>query len=79
MQRGHIYGAFTAQYGENVEVRYSSAVTPTCWLAINSAKNKNDHMGGERVEADALLTIAQARMLRSALDSFIESQSDLED
>jgi hypothetical protein len=73
MERGRIYGSFTAHYGETVEVRGSSAVAPQCWLEINSAKDKNDYMAGERVEANALLTLPQARSLRVALDAFIES------
>lgn len=75
MERGRIYGNFTAHYGETVEVRGSSAVVPQCWLEINSAKDKNDYMAGERVKANALLTLPQALVLRAALDAFIDCAS----
>lgn len=72
MGRGRIYGALTGRYGEKVEVRGSSCATEAqCWLDIDSAVNKNDYMGGERKDADALLTVQQAIVLRAALDSFI--------
>lgn len=72
MERGRIYGTFTGKYGEKVEVRGSSSATEAqCWIEVNSAENKNDYMGGKRVEANALLNLAQATVLRAALDSFI--------
>ena len=77
MERGRIYGKLTAEYGESVEVRgSSSAEAPKCWIEINSAANKNDYMGGKRIEANAHLTLSQATVLRAALDSFIESATD---
>lgn len=72
MERGRIYGKFTASYGEAVEVRGSSGTSePQCWIEVNTAANKNDYMGGERVEANALLSVPEAIVLRAALDSFI--------
>lgn len=65
------YGSFTARYGEKVTVDPSSAVTPTCWLRINSAVNKNDRTGGERIETEALLTAPQARLLVATLECFL--------
>lgn len=77
MERGRIYGALTGKYGENVEVRGSSSATEAqCWVEVNSAKNKNEYMGGERVEANVLLNLAQATVLRAALDSFIADASE---
>lgn len=77
MERGRIYGSLTGRYGEKVEVRGSSSATESqCWVEIDSAANKNDYMGGERVEANALLNLAQATVLRAALDSFIADASE---
>lgn len=73
MSRGFNYAGMTARYGERVALEGSS-VSGTCWLRIDTAVNKNDWMGGERKDADALLTVAQARILRAALDAFIEEQ-----
>ena len=75
--RGYNYGSFTGRYGESVQLEGSSSATEAqVWLRINSAKNKNDFMAGEREEACALLTLQQAIVLRAALDSFIEAASD---
>lgn len=72
MERGRTYGAFTARYGERVEVYGSSSATePQVWLKVNTATNKNDYLGGERTEAEALLSLAQAKVLRAVLYSFI--------
>ena len=38
---------------------------------MNTAANKSDYMGGKRVEANALLSVPEAIVLRAALDSFI--------
>ena len=77
MERGRIYGKLTAEYGESVEVRGSSSATaPECWIEINSAADKNDYAGGERVEVNALLSLSQAKVLRAAIDSFIERATD---
>lgn len=77
MERGRIYGSLTGRYGEKVEVRGSSSATELqCWVEIDSAVNKNDYMGGERVEANSLLTVRQAAVLRAALDSFLADAMD---
>ena len=74
MERGRTYVRFTAKYGEDVNVHGSSGgMEPECWIAIDSAKSKNDYMGGERVEVSALLNIAQARVFREGLDAFIKA------
>jgi len=69
------YGTMSARYGERVAVDGSSAAG-TCWLRIDTAINKNDHHGGERKDADALLTVAQAKILRATLDAFIEQEEN---
>ena len=71
--RGTHYAVMNTRYGEKVALDGSS-VAGTCWLRIDTAINKNDHAGGERKDADALLTVPQARILRAALDAFIEEQ-----
>lgn len=77
MERGRIYGKLTGSYGETVDVRGSSGASePQCWIEVNTAANKNDYMGGERIEASALLSLPQAIVLRAALDSFIAHASD---
>ena len=77
MERGRVYGLLTGSYGEIVKVRGSSGVSePQCWVEVNTAANKNDYMAGERIEANALLSLPQAIVLRSALDSFIAHASD---
>lgn len=77
MERGRIYGSLTGRYGEHIEVRGSSCATEfQCWLGVNSAKNKNDYMSGEREETNALLNLNQAIVLRAALDSFIADASE---
>ncbi|MGF6492803.1 hypothetical protein ABIE56_000960 [Luteibacter sp. 621] len=76
MPRGVTYGSFTARYGEKVSVDGSSSIVPTCWLRINSAKDKNDGLGGERIETEALLTPEQARVLIASLETFVASVVD---
>jgi hypothetical protein len=71
MSMNPTYGTMSTRYGERVAVDGSS-VAGTCWLRIDTAVNKNDHHGGERKDADALLTVAQAKILRASLDAFIE-------
>lgn len=73
--RGSTYAAMTTRYGEEVRLDGSS-VDGTCWLRIDTAINKNDHRGGERKDADALLSVAQAKILRAALDAFIDEQEE---
>lgn len=73
--RGTTYASMTARYGETVRLDGSS-VDGTCWLRIDTAVNKNDHAGGERKDADALVTVAQAKILRAALDAFIEDMQE---
>lgn len=63
----------TTRYGETVRLDGSS-VGGTCWLRIDTAVNKKDHTGGERKDADALLSVAQAKILRASLDAFIDEQ-----
>lgn len=72
------YGSFTARYGEKVTVDPSSTVIPTCWLRINSAKNKNELAGGDRIETEALLTLPQARILIASLNAFVDSAEESE-
>jgi hypothetical protein len=74
VSRGCHYTVMTTRYGEQVSLDGSS-VAGTCWLRIDTAINKNDHTGGERKDSDALLTIAQARVLHAALEAFIESET----
>jgi len=69
------YGTMCTRYGERVAVDGSS-VAGTCWLRIDTAINKNDHHGGERKDADALLTVAQAKILCATLDAFIEQEEN---
>jgi hypothetical protein len=76
MARGITYGSFTARYGEKVTVDGSSSVVPTCWLRVNSAVNKNDCQGGERIETEALLSVEQARVLVASLETFIAESED---
>lgn len=75
--RGATYATLSARYGEIVRVDGSS-VAGTCWLRIDTAVNKNDHHGGERKDADALLSVHQARILRAALDAFIDEEESPE-
>jgi len=75
--RTKLYGVFTAKYGEQVQVRYSSGAScPQCWLSINSAVNKNEGLGGERIETEALLTVPMARLLIASLENFIDRETD---
>lgn len=77
MSRGINYGSFTAAYGETVTLNGSSAASGAhCWIRINSAVNKNDGTTGERIETEAHLNLAQAIVLRAALDSFISDATD---
>ena len=76
MPRGITFGSFTASYGETVTLDSSSSSGPHCWLRINSAVSKNDGTGGERIETEAHLSMGQARMLRAALDTFIEESDE---
>jgi len=75
VSRGTTFVAMTTRYGETVKVDGSS-VSGTCWLRIDTAINKNDGIGGERKDADALLTVGQAKILRAALDTFIEYEEN---
>lgn len=62
-----------ALYGERITLVPSP--TPRrkcCILSINSAVNKDDMDGGERVESNAQLSVRQATALRDALNSFLE-------
>lgn len=70
---GPTYGTMTTRYGEIVRVDGSS-VSGTCWLRINTAIDKNNHHGGDRKEADALLTLPQAKVLLAVIASFIDEQ-----
>lgn len=71
------YGQFTGRYGEQVQVYYSSGMSyPQCWLMVDTAANKNDGLGGERVEATALLTVPMARLLIAALENFIDQENE---
>lgn len=77
MSRGIVFGEFTARYGETVRVYGSSGSScPQCWISLNSAVDKNDQMGGERIEASALLTVRQARLLIGALENFIDAEAE---
>ena len=62
-----------AAYGELVSTYHSSAATrKCCWISIDTAANKNDGAGGQRIEATAHLTVAQAKRLRDSLTEFID-------
>ncbi len=78
--RGMNYGSFTGRYGEAVSLTGSSSATEAqAWLNIDSAANKNDGQGGERIKTEALLTIPLAKMLIAALENFIYQESPEED
>lgn len=71
------YGTVSASYGEKVRLQESSAaISSHCWLYVDSAKNKNDLEGGERVEVSAHLNFTQAMQLRDMLNEWLEDNED---